>query len=213
MFTLGLIADIHGDLTTLQTVLDLLHSQQVDMILCAGDLVEKGEHGDAVVQTIREQSIPCVLGNHDEAALSNQQWLRENADLNHPNMRGRLLKETTLHYLANLPRTLRFSYEGQRLLLVHGTPQSNVAYLLPQTPPQKYQEIARQAEADAIIFGHTHTPLHAKFESVWFFNPGSVCAGGKFESHTCATLRLPDYAFNLFDLNTGKRINVPFLSE
>ena len=211
--TLGLIADIHGDLTALESALALLQEKQVDSIVCAGDLVEKGEHGDAVVRMIRERDIPCVLGNHDEAAISNQKWLLENADLNHPNMRGRLLAEDTLAYLRDLPRTLRFTYAGQRVLLVHGTPRSNVDYLLEQSMPDKFKESAHGAEADAIIYGHTHSPLMAHFGDVRFYNPGSICIGGKIQRRCCATLRLPDYTFTVFDLGTGQPVDVPSLGD
>lgn len=209
--TFGLISDIHGDLVSLKTALGILQEQRVDTILCAGDLVEKGTDGDIVVQLIRDLLIPCVLGNHDEAAIGNQQWLRENADLNHPNVRGRLLAEQTLDYLRDLPRTLRFVWENQRVLLTHGTPKSNVTYLLPQSRPDMYKEIARQSEADVIIFGHTHIPTQAFFEAVWFFNPGSVCSDSTDAHRSCATLSLPDFTFCVFDLDTGGRIQVPFL--
>lgn len=211
VFKLGLIADIHGDLYSLTSALNLLKSQHVDVILCAGDLVERGEHGDAVVRLIHEEAIPCVLGNHDEAAPTNQRWLREDADLTHPNMRGRLLEANTIDYLRNLPRTARFNWENLDILLVHGTPKSNVDYLMPHNSPDKYLKIAHESEADAIIFGHTHIPMQAHFGNVRFFNPGSVWGGR--EDSTCATLRLPDFTFKVFDLVSGSEISVPCVRD
>jgi predicted phosphodiesterase len=122
---LGLISDIHANLNSLKMALDILAGQKVDKILCAGDLVEKGPDGDAVVQLLLERDIPCVLGNHDEAAPSNQQWLREKCDLNHPNVRTRLLNETTIVYLETLPFSLRFSFENKRILLVQRLPTNS----------------------------------------------------------------------------------------
>lgn len=117
----GLISDIHADLTSLLAALDLLQQQQVDLVVCAGDLVEKGTDGDAVVWLIRERQIPCVQGNHDFDAIGNQRWLRENATPNHPAVKGRFLNDKTLAYLAALPFALRFEWEGWRVLLTHGT--------------------------------------------------------------------------------------------
>ena len=50
---IGLISDIHGDIDALNTALTLLKAQGAEKILCAGDLVEKGTEGDAVVRVIK----------------------------------------------------------------------------------------------------------------------------------------------------------------
>jgi predicted phosphodiesterase len=73
---IGLIADIHADLEALELALMLMEQHGVQQILCAGDLVDKGKHGDAVVQRIRDLRIPCVLGNHDGLARVTQEWYR-----------------------------------------------------------------------------------------------------------------------------------------
>ena len=106
----GLIADIHADLPELNTALELLEQYRVDLVVCAGDLVEKGVDGEAVVRFIRERQILCVQGNHDFDAIGNQHWLRENADPNNPVAKSRFLSDDTLEYLAALPFALEFKY-------------------------------------------------------------------------------------------------------
>ena len=64
----GLISEIHGDLESLQRVLDAL-KEAVDCIACGGDLVEKGSQGDALVNKLESLNIPCVRGNHDDNVL------------------------------------------------------------------------------------------------------------------------------------------------
>jgi len=64
---IGILSDIHGDYTALETAierLDTLHG--VDHILCAGDLVGRGPEPERVVQAVRERGILTVRGNHDE---------------------------------------------------------------------------------------------------------------------------------------------------
>ena len=220
---LGLISDVHANVNPLKMALDILAGQKVDKILCAGDLVEKGPDGDAVVHLLRERDIPCVLGNHDEAVPSNQQWLREKCDLNHPNVRTRLLNETTITYLGTLPFSLRYTFEDKRILLVHGTPFSNVDYLFSNSAPEKFCKIAQKADADIIIFGHTHEPMQAFFDDVWFFNPGAPIEGEDFDlprarfgerrynRFSCATLTLPNCQFRVFNITTGDPIEVPYI--
>jgi len=63
---LGLISDIHADYPSLVKALRIFKRVGVNKILCAGDLVEKGDNGNEVVALIHRLKIPCVLGNHDE---------------------------------------------------------------------------------------------------------------------------------------------------
>lgn len=199
---IGLISDIHGDYPSLMKSLRIFKKVGVNKILCAGDLVEKGDEGDAVVALIEKLKIPCVLGNHDEMAPGNQQWVKDNMDLSHPRTKTLLLKPESLDYLEQLPRKLRFEWEGLRVLLVHGSPESNVEYLMLQTPYSRYATHAQAARANVIICGHTHRHMHYLVDDVHFINPGSV---NKYvSSHTCAILSLPEIKLTVFHLRDNK---------
>lgn len=206
---IGLISDIHGDMAGLESALAIFAREDVDRVLCAGDLVERGTDGDRVVQLLQEREIPCVQGNHDEFAPDNQRWLRDNSDLNHPHVRGQLLTEETLAYLQQLPASLRFEWAGLCVLLIHGTPKSNLEFLFPHSPAARFEVIAKEAETDIIICGHTHEPMQVKHLGVRFFNPGSIYNDDARGSHTCATLSLPDCSFTVFRLDSGMPIDAP----
>lgn len=203
---IGLISDIHADLSSLKKALTILDREQVDQIICAGDLVEDGKDGDAVVKLIRERKIPCVLGNHDEMAHSNQQWIIENLDESHPKRQHMLLTDETIDYVKNLPRQLRFEWEGSRILLVHGTPASNLEYLWAKSPRAKIREHGRNAKAHIILYGHTHQPAFFSLGFTKFINPGSVKKGEFLSSNTCAILTLPECKVDLYFLKTGLKL-------
>src|SRR3954470_17828493 len=79
---LGLISDIHADLDHLRRALILLRERGAETILCAGDLVDGESEGNAVVEFVRQQNIPCVQGNHDHAlsgatAAHYAEWRKE----------------------------------------------------------------------------------------------------------------------------------------
>ena len=154
---LGLISDIHADLKSLRLALDILQGQNVEQSICAGDLVDKGIGGDAVVSLIRERGIPSVIGNHDWLANRNQDWLQRNYGESHP----MLLTDETLEYLTTLPDTLNFTWEGRRILLAHGTPWSRDEYVYPYSPQLVFTQVAQFCEAEAVILGHTHEPMIA----------------------------------------------------
>ena len=62
----ALISDIHGDIEGLQIVLGDIARQDCERIMCLGDLVDGGQNHSTVIQTIREQGVLTVQGNHDE---------------------------------------------------------------------------------------------------------------------------------------------------
>lgn len=66
---IGIISEIHGDMPSLTAAVDYLQQQTVDLILCAGDVVERGSDDHGVVSYLRQLGIPCVQGNHDENAV------------------------------------------------------------------------------------------------------------------------------------------------
>src|SRR5688572_6742223 len=101
MFKVGIISDIHADLDGLEKALALLKAAKVDKIICAGDLVERGRDGDAVVQRIQEEQIESVLGNHDMLARGNQVYCLKYPERfpDYP-----VLNEDSLSFVEGLPR-------------------------------------------------------------------------------------------------------------
>jgi putative phosphoesterase len=203
MTKIGIISDIHANLDALQRALAILRSQQPNQILCAGDIVERGSDGDSVVQLLKASDIPCVMGNHDFDAVGNQAWLRANADLSHPAMQGRLLKDETLAYLTSLPKTLAFVWEKCRVVLTHGAPWNTNEYVFPTSVPQIFQRIVSETQADVVILGHTHIPMSVQVNDTRIINPGAVCGNYPDGKGTCAVLHLPDLLVQIFSLESG----------
>lgn len=211
---IGIVADIHAQLDSLQKALVIFEREGVEQIICAGDVVEKGFDGDAVVRLLQKKKIPCVRGNHDEAAISNQRWFRQNmdAEIVHKTLMGleqgdtsletRLLTDRTIVYLQTLPFALRFVWEGQKILLVHGSPNSNSQYLVANMPDAFLRHIMEGVDADIIIVGHSHSPMFREVDDILLLNPGCVCKSQHpRESHTCGILTLPERDFCIFPLD------------
>jgi putative phosphoesterase len=205
---IGIIADIHADLHALKIALDIIGGQGADVVLCAGDLVEKGPHGDEVVELLQAQAIPCVMGNHDYLARGNHTWQLENPELAD---RYRYISLETLAYLKDLPETLNFSWEGIKVHLAHGTPWSLDTYVFPNSSRHVFKRVAQVANADVVVLGHTHEPMVVKIRERWIVNPGSVCETYTHGSGTCGVLSLPSCNLKVFDLKTGKRVSVQYV--
>lgn len=80
--------------------------------------------------------------------------------------------------LRDLAREIRLKVEGRRVLLCHGSPQSNVEYLFENRSDGSLRQFTHggrfDAKADIICFGHTHVPYHREVNGVHFINAGSV---------------------------------------
>jgi putative phosphoesterase len=69
------------------------------------------------------------------------------------------------------PERLRLTMEGVTMLLVHGHRQGVKEDL------ERLYFTALEAEADLVLFGHTHRPLMEREGNVTFLNPGSIGRG------------------------------------
>ncbi|HMO64380.1 MAG TPA: metallophosphoesterase family protein, partial [Verrucomicrobiota bacterium] len=62
----AIIADIHANLEAFETVLRDIKEQRCSHIVCLGDVVGYGANPRQCLDLVRDMSIPCIKGNHDE---------------------------------------------------------------------------------------------------------------------------------------------------
>ena len=63
---IGLISDIHGNLIALESVLSELKREQVDSMICLGDVAALGPQPHEVIERLRKLNCPVVMGNTDD---------------------------------------------------------------------------------------------------------------------------------------------------
>ena len=106
----------------------------------------------------------CAYKEPDEEARGQQSlfWTR------------RETSEENKAYLRTLLPEIRFEVEGVRFRLVHGSPRRMNEYLFEDRDPRSLERIARSAECDVLMFGHTHVPWVKQIAGVLMVNEGSV---------------------------------------
>jgi putative phosphoesterase len=178
------LGDIHGNLTALEAVLADIARQDVQAVVCLGDLAFRGPQPEACVARVRGLGIPCVYGNTDLLLLSATPGPRA-ADVPAacrapeaalPWVRWHLerLSPADLEYLAALPFAHRLEADGQRLLFVHATPRDCTSNLEPHQPAEAVADLLRGAEADWVLFGHVHRAFAFRADGVQLVNTGAV---------------------------------------
>ncbi|TWU04241.1 metallophosphoesterase family protein [Stieleria varia] len=199
---IGIISDIHGDLTSLNMALSHMQLASVQRVLCAGDLVERGSNDHGVIDYFRQHAIPCVQGNHDENAVRHHE-LQAHVEVQDDST----LSAASVDFLRGLPLTQSFVWVGSTMLLAHATPSDNGAPVFQDPSCEKLsktfkKDLARM-EADILVVGHTHYPFDIRYKGKRVLNPGSVCNLQSRDSHTCGILDLTDHSYTVFSLATG----------
>jgi putative phosphoesterase len=184
MERVAVITDIHGNLPALEAALSAIESMDVDAIYCGGDLVGYGPHPNEVCALAEDRAIPTIYGNYDYAIGRDLQDCGCAYRDQHDHELGQKSIEWTLahtdarskEFMRGLPFDLRFELAGKRIRLVHGSPRKVNEYLFepPEKPERLYERIAGLAEANVLVFGHTHRPWVHEYGGVLFVNCGSV---------------------------------------
>ena len=179
---IALISDIHANIQALEAVWQDLQTQAPDEIYCLGDLVGYGAHPNEVIEFIRSESIPTIMGNYDNGVGHDL----DDCGCDYKDARLEKLGELSIWWsrghtteankklLRELPKEIRLSDQGQDLLLVHGSPRSLHEYLPEERPTVTFERIAKVAKCDIMLFGHTHIPYQKRVADTLFVNTGSV---------------------------------------
>ena len=169
------ISDIHGNLAALDAVLADIAQRGVDVIVNLGDIVSGHLQPRETAARLMALALPTIRGNHERQLLGDPARM----GVSDAFARAQLLPEQ-LAWINALPATLRLRHD---VLLVHGTPASDLVYFLDTVTPQgsraaTLDEVsARIGDADAalVLCGHTHMPRALQLPDGWLVvNPGSV---------------------------------------
>jgi putative phosphoesterase len=171
---IGLIADIHGNLIALESVLSKLKREQVDHIICLGDVAALGPQPHEVLERLRELTCPVVMGNTDDWYL---QPLPEGDDELREIVEWGLqqLTDADLAYLRSFQPVIELILEtDQTLLCSHGSPRSYNDVIASTTPAAEIRHMFAGYQARIMVGGHTHVQMLRRYEQALLINPGSV---------------------------------------
>jgi putative phosphoesterase len=158
---IGIISDLHCNQAGLLRALDVLWD--ADELICLGDSIYEYRFSNEVISALRDRAAHTILGNHEDGFLGPQ-----GARARQPAWIDRSL----LQWLAGRPKRLELEIGGRKLLAVHSTPwEPQGAYIYPHSALlQRFGE----AEADFVLYGHTHHQLVRRVGKVLVINPGSA---------------------------------------
>ncbi len=159
---LGLISDIHGNLSALKAVLADMESKGAEQVLCLGDVVGYGPFPGECLDLVKRCGV-VLMGNHEEALLFGAEnfnprakraidWTRE-----HLKSSG---DEDTRANRWKILQNLAIHHERGTLAFAHASPrQPTREYVMPKDA----KNVQKMAELFALtkhicFVGHTHLP-------------------------------------------------------
>lgn len=151
---IAVISDIHGNLAALESVMESIRQENIDRIICLGDIVGYGANPNECVDLIQDYSIPSIMGNHDEAALDRGDISRFNSDAKKAIVwTSSRLKNQSRSFLAGL----EFTLAEYGLLFVHASPGSPRLWKYIFTSDDANLAFCNFQESVCFV-GHTHYP-------------------------------------------------------
>jgi predicted phosphodiesterase len=171
---IGIIGDVHAEHQHLETALKHLIDQQVDVIVCTGDLVDGKGDVDACIELLKAFNVHTVRGNHDR-------WVLEDKARHVPNAHLRIhLQDNSLEFLATLPQQIDLHTTSGRLMLCHGVGNNDLQKVWPGTarmPAERslrLDNIIAQGQYNFMVNGHVHYRTLIHFEALTLLNAGTL---------------------------------------
>jgi putative phosphoesterase len=171
----ALLADVHGNAPALAAVLREAKSENVDLLVHAGDLTW-GPLVEESLELVRDYDgrIEFVRGNADRAVLEladgtrndptdRDQWM----SAHHDTEAVALLRSFSDHVVVEV--------DGLGVVRVcHGSPRGDTECVTVATPETRVREFMADVEETIVATAHTHVQFDRRVDEIRLLNPGSV---------------------------------------
>jgi len=183
----AIISDIHGNIIALKEAMKLIEAENVEKIICLGDIVGIGTRSEDCVKFLMnyKDKLISVRGNHEDRCLfgvpeyihdgkhkmSEEDMAQEHWIQDH-------ISDESKDFLRNLPQEICTEIEGLKFVITHYPSKEDMNYQWFSYFPVKEELLelfAKYGEADIYLFGHTHEiRIRETHEGKWFINPGTL---------------------------------------
>ncbi|MEM7333877.1 MAG: metallophosphoesterase family protein [Chloroflexota bacterium] len=174
----AIISDIHGNYVSLKAVLADIDQQDVDDIICLGDIATLGPQPAEVVAELRKLGCQTVLGNHETYLFNldlGRAYMDSNWFMNALQWCHDRLSNADLNYMKSFKPIMKFRLDmGTVLLCFHGSPRSYEENIFASTPPSELDQMLDGYEATIMVGGHTHVQMIRQHKGTLIVNTGSV---------------------------------------
>lgn len=202
MTRIAVFGDLHGNRHATVAALTDIDRAVPDQVICLGDLVGYGAHPNETIDLVRHRDIPIIMGNYDDGigfdrgdcgCAYRDEVDKANGELSVAWTAANVTSGNK-NFLQTLSPEYRLDINGKHIRIVHGSPRRINEYLFEDRDEKSLQRIARSADCDVLIFGHTHEPWTRLIEEILFVNAGSVGKPKDGDPRACWAMLTVDHS-------------------
>ncbi len=175
---LAIISDIHGNFLALQEVIRDIDKNNIDHVICLGDIITLGLEPLQVLSAIKKLNWVFILGNHESALFDMNKALHfKIAPAVIPVLQWckSKLSPDDMDFLRSFKRKHSIPLESHgELLCFHGSPQSNTDLITCTTDESKVEDYFSKYQHSFFAGGHSHLQMLRQHQGKLIINPGSV---------------------------------------
>lgn len=200
---LAVLADVHGNLPALETVLKETEQDCIDGLVVAGDMLA-GPNPVEVISRLRELGALMIRGNHENyimrfASGNAPDWWHTAHQWSFMRWNFHRMDEDTLNFLRGLPEQRVLDFDGiDSICVVHGSPRNNSELIYPEKDLTPLEIALEMVSEPVLIFGHTHQPWQLRLDGRLALNPGSTC--GTFTGATGGSYAILSWEHNRWEV-------------
>ena len=179
---LGIITDIHNNLTALKAVVEKLNQMKCDKMICCGDIIGIGPYPEEAVQYMMQiPNLIAVRGNHEKYLLEGMPSEYPNEEnmgfeeMKHHKWEHSLLSAESIAFLKSLPYKTDITCEGFSISIMHTCMDRDGHYInyKPNPSADDLNKMFSNVKSDIILFGHDHCRNICKGDK-FYVNVGSL---------------------------------------
>ena len=171
----AVFTDIHGNLQALEAILKDIEKEQVDKIICLGDIIGIGPESRECLDLIMNSNVEMLLGNHELYYLKGIQIEddRDYEKIKYYKWVSERLESKHREFLTNCKYQIVISNVLFEHFLIHGKNEYYPFYKTTVLYDSKFPEIVKQIKEDYIFVGHEHLPFELEKNGKTIIDQGS----------------------------------------
>ena len=206
---IAIISDIHANQFALKRVLVDLENQNIDQIICLGDVASSGPMPHETVQLLSRLDCLPVMGNTDAELLHPTPYEGDDEFYKiisaiHAWCAAQLSPDD-LSFMRTFQPTIKIQFDQiKSLLCFHGSPKSNTDLINSNTPQLDLERLLSEKDVSIFAGGHSHQQMMRSVNQSTYVNPGSV--GLAFESSKLNKNNVPWAEYIILDIAASSHI-------
>ncbi len=194
---IAVFSDIHGNLEALEAIIEDIKNENIDDIICLGDVIGLGPSSKECLDLIIDNKIKLVLGNHELCYLFgfNIDYTVTTKEIEHYKYIEASLSDYEKVFLEKCPLSIECKYKDSKFLFSHFLiKDKKLKYPFYSTTllsvlKDSLNDVIKRSDANYIFIGHEHNSFKVEVDEKKLIDIGSSgCVKNNITNYTIIEL-------------------------